>query len=308
MFTALQNLEPPVQAALIAGVVGFLAGLAGSYFRFFLDKRALRDRIEVEFQDSERRKLRELIGRYHGRVLGATERLNYRLWNLQENESEGWLDMHGEYDRPAENYYFTTSAYRIIELLALVRLFEAEAIYIDARIAKEGELAFAQFGKAFQWTLTDADIFKGLPYNAFWQRDHFFHDKLRLICDACISEGGVIPLETFQERLKTESGRQAVMPLLTFLDGLRASEDRFRWDRLVAFHLLLMAFINTFGYQAQFSSAEQFRQIAASARYWPVMENLAARLPGLGLAKETAAIANAVATIRSLREAEPPAH
>lgn len=50
--------------------------------------------------------------------------------------------MNGKFDRfgrSEANYYFTSTVHHTVSLIALVRLFEAEAIFIDARIAKEGE-------------------------------------------------------------------------------------------------------------------------------------------------------------------------
>ena len=285
MIDTLLNLEPPVQAALIAAVVGFTSGVIGTYFKHFLDKRALRDKIEIEYQYAERKKLRELIGRYHGRMLEAAERLNHRFWNLQENESKDWLNMSGEYNSPESNYYFTTTVYRTVELLTLVRLFDSEAIFIDARIARERELIFARFAKAFEWALTDTDLFKGISYETFWQTDHLFHDKLRLLCESCISEGKIISIDKFQERLKS-SDKNLLVPLLSFFDGLRANEKRLRWDRVVVFHLLLMAFINAFGYDIQKSSVPNFIEIATSIKNKPILENLVRWLPKLGLTKE----------------------
>jgi hypothetical protein len=291
---AFLRLETPVQAALIATVVGFISGMIGSYFKYFLDKSALRDKIQVEYEYAERKKLRELIGLYHGRMLETAERLNNRLWNLQENESKGWLDMEGAYAQPEDNYYFTSTVYRMIAILSLLRLFEEDAIFIDARIARQGELTFLKFTKALQWAFTDGELFKGTGYDSFWQTDHIFHDKLRLLCDSCINQGKIISIEDFQERLKHPERQESIMPILSFFDGLRADEKRLRWDRIIAFHLLLMAFINSFGYDNQKSSPQQFAKIAASARNRQVIENLIQRLPRLGLAKETKEITAAV--------------
>lgn len=288
------NLDPPVQAALIAAIVGFMSGIFGAYFKHFLDKRALRDRLATEYQYAERKKLRELIGRYHGRMLEAAERMEHRLSNLQVNESKGWLNISGEYDRPENNHYFTSTVNRTVSLMTLIRLFEAEAIFIDARIAIEGELVFAKFAKALVWALTDADLFKDLGYDTSRQTDHIFSDKLRVLCDSCASDGKVIASEEFEERLTSADGRRRLMPLLTFFDGLCSAENRLRWDRVIVLHLLLMAFINTFGYDVQKSPPEKFVQVAQSAKHRKVLENCVAQIPQLDLTQETSDIATAV--------------
>jgi hypothetical protein len=176
--------------------------------------------------------------------------------------------------------------YRTVSLMAVVRLFEAEAIFIDARIAKEGELVFVKFAKALEWALTDADLFEGLGYDTFRQTDHIFSDKLRVLCDSCANDGKIISIEEIEERLTSADGRRRLMPLLTFFDGLCSTENRLRWDRVIVLHLLLMAFINTFGYDVQKASPQQFLEITQSARHQKVIENCVKRLPDLGLDKE----------------------
>ncbi|MBL8090626.1 MAG: hypothetical protein JNJ43_09880 [Anaerolineales bacterium] len=301
MIETFLNLEPSIQSIIISALVGFLSGILGAYFKYFLDKKALRDKIQIEHEYSERKKLRELVGRYHGRILEDTERLNHRLWNLQQNENKGWLDMDGNFSQPESNYYFTTTAYRTISLFTLIRLFEQEAIFIDSRIAKEGELLFQKFIKAFEWVLTDVDLFRGLEYETFRQKDHLFRDKLRLLCDSCITEGKVISLEDFQERLKTDEGQNYLKPILTFFDGLCSGEKRLRWDRLISFHLLLMVFINKFGYDVQKSSKGQILEIAKSIKNPQVLMNLVNWLSRLGLGKETKYIVNVTNSIVSNR-------
>ena len=48
-----------------------------------------------------------------------------------------------------------------------------------------------------------------------------------------------------------------------FFDGLKQHEPPVRWDRLVTVHLLLQAFVNSFGYDMQKSTAEQFLDVAS---------------------------------------------
>lgn len=275
-----------IQAAIIAVIVGIIGGIVGTYIKHYLDKRLLRHRLETEYEYEERKKLQALIGRYHGRILLAAEHLNHRLWNLQANESRGWLSVNGDYGEPADYYYFKTTAHRFISLLTLIYFFQKEALYIDSRIAKRNELAFLKFAKSLEWVLTDVALFHDLDYDDYHQRDHFFIDHLRLICDCCTSDGNVMPLLQFQSQISTCGDDEPLKQLLDFFNGLCANEDRLRWDRIVAFHLLLMAFINTFGYDMQKSTAQQFAEIAKSAKNPKILRNLKDWLAKLGLDNE----------------------
>lgn len=277
------KLDIRLQAGVISAVIGLFAGILGTWLKHTLDKRAITHKLEKEYEYEERKKLRELIGRFHGRTLEAAERLNHRLWNLQKNESKGWLSVGGIYNKPNENYYFTTTVHRFLSFIALGQLFESEAIFIDSRIAQKNDLLFLKFVKAFEWIVANLDIFDGLDMS---HHDHFFRDKLRMICDFCIEECDFISLEKLQELLIQPNGMNSLKHVLVFFDGLSAKERRLRWDRMVCFHLLLMTFINVYGYDMQRSSLKQFEDIAKTVKNKQVLNNFILGLNKLGIAHE----------------------
>ena len=51
----------------------------------------VRHHLRTEHEYGERKKLRSLIGGYHGRVLEAAESVNHRLWNLAGEPGQGVL-------------------------------------------------------------------------------------------------------------------------------------------------------------------------------------------------------------------------
>lgn len=185
-----------------------------------------------------------------------------------------------------------------MDFYSLLRLFENEAIYIDSHIAQKGEVIFLKFTKAFQWVITDAELFLGLEYDPSSQTDHMFRDKLRLLTDSCIVEDNVISIDELNSRMKKYESQLYLLPFLRYFDGLCSNEHRYRWDRIISFHLILMAFINKFGYDVQESSSEQFVEIAKSINNIQVLINLDNCLPKLGLQKETKHITSAIRSIQ----------
>ena len=210
------------------------------------------------------------------------------------------LDAGGNY---AElDYYLRTTAYRFLSLCAIARQFETEAFYIDARIAEARDLEFLKFVKALRWALTDLELVEGVVT----QGDNFYNDELRLLCDLCIGPTGkVITLTEFSSRATSESEFGLV---LRFFDGLRPDEPRLRWDRLVAFHLIVMAFVNSIGYDMQQADDERFARTAAQLRNQRVAENLANAIPrlGLGASPEAQRIVRALPGDLAERRAQPP--
>lgn len=290
------TLDPRLAAALVASVVSVLTTFVTVLFTpvgsYLIAKRELRDRLKTEYEYEQRKKLRNLIGRHHGRVLQAAEDMNYRTWNLYTNEDKGWLDVSDDYREVGadpDNYYFQTTVFRFLALMSVVRRFEAEAVYVDSRIAESTDFRFLKYLRAIFWVVTDTALFQGLPYDPYHFKDHFFRDDLRRACDSLLireenSEERSFPsLDEVREKMGAEGTLDST---LGFFKGLCSDEKRYRWDRVVALHLLLLAFINDFGHEFQRSTGEQMEQVADEFETDEVPRNLLTWLSRLGLAKE----------------------
>jgi hypothetical protein len=284
------------QPSLATSLLTATHSLFGTPIKYWLEKRALRNKLATEYEYEQRKHLRELVGRYQGRMLEAAESLNHRLWNLYTNQDKGWLNACGNYKDCG--YYLPSFVYRFLNFYALARQFESEAIIIDSRIAEKKDLDFVKFAKALAWAICDVALFDKIDYDARLPTDHFFRDRLREICDSCMTEDGFLKHEELKSLLLDTPGFDAVF---RFFDRLNRSEKRLRWSRLVTIHLLLLAFVNSFGYDMQESTPQQFVEVARQANNSQVLRNLLAWLPKLGLQKNASAklISEAVQTVLS---------
>lgn len=235
-------------------------------------------KLLLDYEHEQRKEMRQVIGRFHGRLLNAANNLNHRFWNLYSNQEKGWLNVTDMWD--SENYYLHSSAHRFLHVLAVIRQFEREAIIVDARLASERDLLFIKYIEAMRWCMTDVALFRGLDYDPFTQHDHFFSDSLRTYCDNCVIDGEFINLTSFVELVKKDG---ALHPVFHFFHALSRSEARLRWDRLVALHLLLVCFINCIGYEQHSTSKEKIAQIANQVQNPAVLSNLASWLPRHGI-------------------------
>lgn len=305
MWDLLASLDPRVQAALISGAVSFvvaggtvIAGLFTPIGAYLKDRFQLRDRLKTEYEHEQRKKLRGLIGSYHGRVLQAAEEMNYRLFNLYANEGEPWLEVpqDGQPDRKnryrqvghdPRYYYFQTTVYRFLALMSVVRSFEEKALYVDSRIAEVADFAFLKYLRAMLWVATDVTLFDGLTYDRRRSTDHLFKDDLRRVCGYCLKRdenGGAertVSLDEFRQMMGEQEALESVLDLF---NGLRRGEERrHRWDRMVALHLLLLAFIRDFGHAFQRPEGELIHEVAGRFETVEVPGNLLGWLPKLGL-------------------------
>jgi hypothetical protein len=51
----------------------------------------LKYRLRTEYEYEQRKRLRDLIGHYHGGILNAADIFKTRVFNLYLNEERGWL-------------------------------------------------------------------------------------------------------------------------------------------------------------------------------------------------------------------------
>jgi hypothetical protein len=203
-------------------------------------------------------------------------------WYFYQYKDKGWLDVYGNYSDAG--YYFNTTVHRFLHVCTLARRFEAEALYIDARIAEEDDYAFLNYLSAFLWCVTKASLFQGFDYDVEQPTDHVLGDELRMLCDSCWKDEQFISLEMFVEQLKSD--RSLDDRILGFFDGINPKESRLRWDKVVAFHLLLMAFLNRFGYKTQRSEKNRFLEVVGQAHHLAVLQNLVKEFDKLGLEKD----------------------
>lgn len=273
----LANWDPAVTAAVVAAVVSVITLILGAPLRMWVEQHLQRNRLRSEYEYQQRKELRTLIGRHHGRLVQAAESFHQRLGNLYRYENERWLN-----DR--ESFYSKTTQYRFLRVCSLARAFEREAYFIDARIAEPQDFDFLKFTKAFLWATTSLALFRGLDYEVAVSKDHFFADQIRQICDHfSTSADTILSYEEFDQCLRESATFDEVCK---FFCGLHSSEERLRWDRLVVFDLLLMGFLGAVGYKTQQPTPSELSKVAQKIRHPVVRQNFIRRLPKLGLAEE----------------------
>jgi hypothetical protein len=289
--------DPRVEVAVISGAVGFLTALVTPYLRHHFDRRLQTYRLRTENEYAHRKALRRLIGSFHGRLVEAADLFNFRMLNLYRHREERyrgkrWLDVsddeYGDFDR----YYFHSTVLRFLTLLSLVTHFEKSAFFIESELGSERDVWFLFFAKAMRRTVTDTELFSDVKpqYDPSVDTDHFYTDQLRDLCTFVVQKGDTeMGLYRFTEAVG-QADRVTVLKALRFFQDLKPEEQRLRWDRMVALHLVVMAFLNEFGYAEQHASPKRFAAVANQIRNKPVADNLVGALSRLHLGARTKAL------------------
>ncbi|MGA1990731.1 MAG: hypothetical protein ABSH46_06700, partial [Bryobacteraceae bacterium] len=98
--------------------------------------------------------------------------------------------------------------------------------------------------------------------------------------DSCYADDHPIQYDALEERISED---RSLDRMIAFFDGLTRGEERYRWDRMVALHLFVVAFINKFGYCEQRSTTAQISEIVAQFKNPEIASNLIDWMPRLGL-------------------------
>ena len=94
--------------------------------------------------------------------------------------------------------------------------------------------------------------------------------------------GEILPsADTFDAAIAGPNHR--FVRVFRYLDGLCCGESRYRFDRLVCVHLVLLAALNGYGYEYQKTNRKQLEAVARKIEHWRVLANLTTMVRALRL-------------------------
>lgn len=262
-------------AACVAAVTSLLTVIGAAIIKGFWERNIQTFKLSQEHRYAQQKQLKDILSRNKIQLLNIAEQLNHRLWNFSENHSANWMMVAGDYSAGTGNY-FRSFVYRFLAFFAWIRLIERQMIYVDSTFAGSSDLEFIKYLRSLPQPFCDVKMYTGLDYDHSYARDHFFRNDFERMAEVLIRESTVETYEQFCKSMRTR--KRALSHMYQFFDGISPVEPRFRWDSLKAFHLLLMAFLNTFGYDFQKTSKRQINEIRARPRQSKVERNLLALL------------------------------
>jgi hypothetical protein len=286
----LADLPPQLSAALVAAVVALTTSivttLAAPGLKYRYDRRLETNKVEITYRSEQQKALRDHFARYKGLLLEAGESLNHRFWNFYYHEKAGWLDLRGHYFGDDCGYYAKSFAYRLLVMLSVIRLVERKSLYIDATVATAEDFNFLKALKLNLRIWTDTALFHGLTYDQGVATDHFFRDSLASMADRLQDRDNVIiSMDAFSKAVQRD--KHPYVDVFQYLDGVCTGEERYRFDRIVCAHLVLLATLNSSGYDYQQSTAARMAEAAAKCEHPVVLSNLEYMIRNLKLERDT---------------------
>ncbi|MEZ4772517.1 MAG: hypothetical protein R3D00_04980 [Bacteroidia bacterium] len=276
-------MDEKVIAAIIAAVTSIITIIITSIFKPRIEKRLHRSRIEIDHELEQKKKIKEVLSKYKIHLISSADSLRGRLNNFAKNYTKKEHYVNGNYvDK--ENYYFQSMIYRILNFYAWMKVIDNNLIYLDTTIASEKDLNFIKYMRAMKRSLQRGKLVHGLQVDPETSNDLIYRDTLDEMCLWLIDNDSVIPYPEFKARI--EGNIDHYKRLCEFIDGVNPDENRRRWDRLYLLQLLIMSFINSYGYDFQFSSAAIFDKQIERAKKYDIFPNAIMMLERYKLEKE----------------------
>ena len=261
--------DPKVIAAIIAALTSVITLFI---LKPFVEKRMLKFKLNEEHKYEQRKQIKEVLAKNKTQLIGSAEQLNHRLWNFRRNHSENWHKVSGDYFN-SENYYFNSFIYRILAFYAWLRVIDKQMIYLDTTIASKDDLFFVKYLQIFPQIMCDLFLFRGFEFDPNSPKDHFFRNDFEDITLTLVSGDRVIQYSDFFDHLS--QSKEQYIRLCAFIDGLSPDEERLRFDRLQLLHLTILAFLNKYGYDFQYTDDERVKNILDKPRKSRLLQNYA---------------------------------
>lgn len=238
-------------------------------FKPLIDKHLLKFSLRQNYIFEQSKKVQNHIALHKSQLLKSAELLNNRMKNYAKNYNEGWLNVNGNYK--IRNHYIDTTVYRFLTFFAQIHLIENGLIYIDTTISQKRDIRMLKYFRIFHDVMCDVELFKGYNYDQDVAIDHFFTTPFYDLSKNLIVDGRVIDLDTFWER--KDEMLEKIGDVYAFFDSMHPKEKRLRCERIKIFHLILIAFLNEYGYDYQRTSSDTLKLLKEELGAYKLLNN-----------------------------------
>lgn len=260
--------DPKALSAIVATLTTVLINLI---FKVSQEKKILKNKLFIEHQNEQQKKIKNALSKYKVQILESSEFLNHRLINISRNYKTTSHYVNKKYPS-IENTFFISNIYRILRLLSGIKLLEKELIFLDTTVADKEDLYFIKWIKVLRQALQDNDLYNNVKIDPKLKGEKINRDDLEAMSFVLIRDNDIISFFEFKKIAQETIGTYITM--CEFFDGISFEENRYRWDRLKCFHLLLISFLNTYGYDFQKVTKKEIEEISSNINSFEIIKNL----------------------------------
>ncbi|VTR49095.1 hypothetical protein [Sphingobacterium thalpophilum] len=237
-------------------------------FKPFAEKGLLLHKIKYEHQSSQAKLVKEHIAKYKSRLLSSAESLRNRFINLFDNNNEEWHNVNGNYEN--DSHYLDSTVYRFVSFFHALKMLENNLIYLDPTNSTKSDLRILKYIRLAKDVMCDIALFEGFPYDKTYAKDHFFSTPLDATI-ALFEESCSLSFTEFMAKKQVYLSN--LRSIYQFFDDINLSENRLRMERIKILHLLLIGFLNEYGYDFHKTSRNEIKDLKGKIGKFKLLEN-----------------------------------
>ncbi len=229
-----------------------------------LDKSFFVFTLNTQYKHEQRAKLKDFLGKTKTGLLNSAEDMQYRLWNFREKISENWHCQTEKTWKDPTKYYIQSFVYRFLEFFYFARKVRSDIFFVDSTVATRQDYTYLKYIKALQLLFCDADLLntEQHPYTGKKPKHHFYKDVFYNFPAFIVKDGNILNFDSFKEKI--QGNTEKIEPIRNYIALCENKNDNLNYCTMQLFHLLLLAFLNTYGFDYQRTDKEKLIQIVKS--------------------------------------------
>ena len=252
----------------ISIITAVITALLTTLIKSWVDQLNYKNKLQKDLEFEHQRSVKNTISKFKGQLVDCVSALHNRLKYLAREE--GYAKLENEFISKNDKILKST-LYRFLTVFASIHLINKEIIHFDPTKAHQDELILIKFFRILPLVFQDRDLennmSKEYTRSSLIQRNVFEEMYKWLIDDN--------EIKSYTEFLNDyDQYEHHVQPLIDYLVDISPDCLTTRWDRLYTFHLLIMGFLNKFGYDFQHNDEGKMKKYIERQGQYDMFKNI----------------------------------
>ena len=257
-----------METVIISIITAAITALLTTLIKSYVDRLNYKNKLQKDLEFEQQRAVKNTISKYKGHLIDSIGTLHNRLKYLARKEGYAKLNI-GNIDK--DDQILKSTIYRFLSSFAWMHLIKKEIIHFDPTKAHEEDLVMMKFLRILPLPFQDKDLESNMsrtfnkksliPSNTFEEMYKWMIEEKEIV-------GYSLFLQEYDENL------HLFEPLQEYLINLKPENETTRWDRLFTFHLIIMSFLNRFGYDFQHNSEASVKKYIMRQGQYGMFKNI----------------------------------
>lgn len=257
-----------METVIISIVTAAITALLTTLIKSYIDRLNYKNKLQKDLEFEQQRAVKTTISNYKGHLIDTIGTLHNRLKFLARKEGYAKLSK-GKVEK--DDQILKSTIYRFLSSFAWMHLIKKEIIHFDPTKAHEEDLVMMKFLRILPLPFQDEDLESNMS-RTFNKKSLIQSNIFEEMYKWMIKEKQIISYSIFLQEF--DDNLHLFESLQEYLINLKPETESTRWDRLFTFHLLIMCFLNRFGYDFQHNSEANMKKYIMRQGQYEMFKNI----------------------------------